>query len=203
MRSINLLPPKQSARGGARLSLATALPLAAVAAALVGLTFFWQSQTDRLLLKANITATENAKLQAEGVPIEELGGRTDAQRFVDEIDERRIQWKPYLNVILQALPSDARIISLSVGGEQKLQMEVDFQSYQHSVEYVQELEEAPELRDVALLSYNRRTDEHTTLTPNADGSLATVRETVYKAIMSFGLAPQDAREGGAPSGNGN
>jgi hypothetical protein len=84
-----------------------------------------------------------------------------------------------------------------------LHMEVDFRSYQHSVEYVQELEAAPQLRDVSVLSYNRRTDEHTTLTPSADGSRAVARETMYKAVMDFGLAPQDAQEGGASHGNGN
>ncbi|MHA6483639.1 PilN domain-containing protein [Paenibacillus sp. strain BS8-2] len=202
MKSINLLPPKPSARGGSKLTLVVALPLIAAAAVLIGMSLLWQKETDRLLLEATHVSLANAKLKAEGVPITELNEQTEMHALIGKLEEQRIEWKTYLDAILEPLSADARIVSLSVGTEGVLHMEVDFTSYERSVDYVEALENVPVLSYVNIQSYNRRADETKSLEPSADGTFISIRGTTYTAILDLGLASSGTQGGGVTNGAG-
>lgn len=192
MKSINLLPPDP--RANSRNPLLLPLLLAA-AVLLLGAQYYyhlhWQSAAEELAAEAGQIEKQIVELSSNGHSKTKAEALEKAERIVGELESGRRDWKRYLDVIVEAMPGDTGIVSMSVNDSETIHMELNFSQYERLISYAAKLEQEPLLSGVKLTSYYKQVEDQLTkeAVDGEDGTagMKTVRKISYRLLMDLQL----------------
>lgn len=194
MKSINLLPPKKNTSS----QNPKLLPLVLVITILLlGAQMFyymsWSAKAKEAEQEVVRLDQQIKEISANGDLKIKVDGYKQAEQMIEQLQNSRQEWKPYLKVIIGHLPSATKIISIDAQEETKLKMELDFKEGTEIITYLKKLESADELKDVKATSYFKKVDDQETSesvpSTNDDGiEIKKVRKEVYKLMLDIELS---------------
>lgn len=194
MKSINLLPPKKNTSS----QNPKLLPLVLfITILLLGAQMFyymsWSAKAKEAEQEVVRLDQQIKEISANGDLKIKVDGYKQAEQMIEQLQNSRQEWKPYLKVIIGHLPSATKIISIDAQEETKLKMELDFKEGTEIITYLKKLESADELKDVKATSYFKKVDDQETSesvpSMNDDGiEIKKVRKEVYKLMLDIELS---------------
>lgn len=194
MKSINLLPPKKNTSS----QNPKLLPLVLVITILLlGAQMFyymsWSAKAKEAEQEVVRLDQQIKEISANGDLKIKVDGYKQAEQMIEQLQNSRQEWKPYLKVIIGHLPSATKIVNIDAQEETKLKMELDFKEGTEIITYLKKLESADELKDVKATSYFKKVDDQETSesvpSTNDDGiEIKKVRKEVYKLMLDIELS---------------
>lgn len=200
MKSINLLPAKQknSSRNPQLLPLLLLLVILLLGAQ-VYYVASWHSEAggveqERLSLEQEIN-----QIRTSGDLKVKVDAYKQAEQALAGLEQSRTEWKPYLKAIIGNLPLTAKIVTVSVADQPKINMELDFKTGEEIIAYMKKLEEQEILKDVVLTSYYKKVDSDTSSVAVPSGAnggtmIKTVRKEVYKLTLDIAITNEKGAE---------
>lgn len=194
MKSINLLPPKKntSSQNPKLLPLLLVITILLLGAQMFYYTS-WSAKAKEAEQEVVRLDQQIKEISANGDLKVKVDGYKQAEQMIEQLQNSRQEWKPYLKVIIGYLPSATKIVSIDAQEETKLKMELDFKEGTEIITYLKKLERADELKDVKATSYFKKVDDQETSesvpSTNDDGiEIKKVRKEVYKLMLDIELS---------------
>lgn len=146
MKNINLLPRKPYYQEHFRF-LISCLLIGYALAALLLFFAFWSADQEREQRMQEIESITQSieQLQSDRAPDPKLALLQRFQTVVSDLEQSQKDWFPILDGVVSPLPAASRIVNATyqssggTGGEEMLQVEMQFRSLHDAAEYVGEL----------------------------------------------------------------
>jgi Tfp pilus assembly protein PilN len=191
LKYINLLPAKQKSRSR-KPNLMQLLLLFTIV--MLGVQFYfittWRTEAGRVDQESLQLDLEMNQIRENGDLKIKVDGYKQAKQIIAKLEQDRIDWKPYLKSMIKDLPSTSKIVEISYGEKQIIQLEIDFNDPVDVIKYMKKLEDDDSLREVILTSFYKEKDDYPTAEvkpSNVDGKplIKTTKKDVYKLKLDI------------------